>query len=347
MKLFTSKVVDAFMALNEISLAEFRIKYLWDSVDYFVIAESNLTHSGNPKDLIFTVWLSKNPQLHSKVRCVVADLSRFNAPMDRDIGQREFLAQYLVKHFSNSLFIISDLDEIPSVEQVKALKSHRRNTRFPTPTTYIYGNHLIPSAKDWCKGVMGNSSILALPNAGRDQGLPKIEAYEQGHHFSYLNSSHESRAYKLSSFAHAELNLAEGNSIELFKYTIDYAINHLGGFLASDHGLIYQQKKSELSGIQRELFNFNEDYFKFEAPKYSKSARIVASMIVTSIYMLPRFRSCVHQTLILKDKNSPISCKVNAYLALTFMSALKMQRHFKALMKLTFYQLRFRTKLNP
>ena len=47
------KVIDCFTFFNELDLLEFRLKFLDQHVDMFVVAESNLTHSGKPKPYYF------------------------------------------------------------------------------------------------------------------------------------------------------------------------------------------------------------------------------------------------------------------------------------------------------
>jgi beta-1,4-mannosyl-glycoprotein beta-1,4-N-acetylglucosaminyltransferase len=47
------KIVDCFIFYNEIKLLQFRMNYLYDYVDHFVLVESSLTHSGNPKPFYF------------------------------------------------------------------------------------------------------------------------------------------------------------------------------------------------------------------------------------------------------------------------------------------------------
>ena len=46
------KIFDCFTFFNELDLLEFRLKFLNDYVDHFVIAESNLTFNGKPKPII-------------------------------------------------------------------------------------------------------------------------------------------------------------------------------------------------------------------------------------------------------------------------------------------------------
>ena len=47
------KVIDCFIFYNEIKLLQFRMNYLYDYVDHFILVESSLTHSGNPKPFYF------------------------------------------------------------------------------------------------------------------------------------------------------------------------------------------------------------------------------------------------------------------------------------------------------
>lgn len=49
----TIKIYDAFNFFNELDLLEIRLNILNNYVDYFVIVESTLTHSGQPKELFF------------------------------------------------------------------------------------------------------------------------------------------------------------------------------------------------------------------------------------------------------------------------------------------------------
>ena len=43
-------IVDCFTFFNELDLLEIRLKYLYDSVDYFIIVEADKTHNGEDKN---------------------------------------------------------------------------------------------------------------------------------------------------------------------------------------------------------------------------------------------------------------------------------------------------------
>ena len=47
-------IVDTFTFLNEKELVELRVKYLSDIVDYFLIVEADVTHTGKEKKMEFS-----------------------------------------------------------------------------------------------------------------------------------------------------------------------------------------------------------------------------------------------------------------------------------------------------
>ena len=48
-------VIDCFIFFNELEMLEFRLEELNEHVDYFVLVESNLTHTGIEKELFYNV----------------------------------------------------------------------------------------------------------------------------------------------------------------------------------------------------------------------------------------------------------------------------------------------------
>ena len=57
-----SKIYDCFNFFNELDILEMRLNILYDYVDYFVIVESSVTHTGLEKEYIF----EKNKERFSK-----------------------------------------------------------------------------------------------------------------------------------------------------------------------------------------------------------------------------------------------------------------------------------------
>ena len=55
------KIYDGFLFYNELDLLEIRLNVLNDVVDHFILIESSVTHSGQPKSFIFEDSIIKSP----------------------------------------------------------------------------------------------------------------------------------------------------------------------------------------------------------------------------------------------------------------------------------------------
>jgi hypothetical protein len=222
-------VVDAFPGFNEVELAEFRINYLRNFVERVVIVESTLTHSGNVKPLYISNWLATQPQaFKDRVEVVEVDLSNLSTSWEREIHTREYLFDYIKKEFPDSRYILSDLDEIPSVSQVVNLRNSTGTYHFHTPTSYRRLNwELSDSHANWKLGLMGEINSNDKPNAGRFFKYPLMPG-DPGMHFSYLGGGSKAISEKYSAIAHTELNVNYWKSSELFNYCDKFRIDHLG-----------------------------------------------------------------------------------------------------------------------
>jgi hypothetical protein len=155
-------IVDAFLGFNEINLAEFRISYLSGHIDHTVIGESRTTHSGVAKKLFFKEWHEGiDPSLRTKITVVEIPLDNFSESWGREIGSREFLAEYVKFNFPGAKFILSDLDEIPSTSQIDSLNENSGIFHFTTPTYYRRVNwKLKDKHSTWSRGVCGEIELL-------------------------------------------------------------------------------------------------------------------------------------------------------------------------------------------
>jgi Glycosyltransferase family 17 len=277
-------LIDCFPAFQETDLAEFRVRYLSKFVDYVVIAESDLTHSGYEKPLYFTEWLNSKPIFKDKVEILHINLNLNSTAWEREIATRETLIRYAAMKYPKAQFILSDLDEIPSREQVKRFLELSGSYHFSTPTTYRYANwHLVDEHATWKLGVMGNSEISERKNGGRLDKLPTLDALDCGLHFSYLNHDSIGMEKKLRSFAHQELAFPEMYSSNLLQFSNAYQIDHLGRFNRKGNGLLNVRRKETLSEIQIEAFKFQQSWFNFETITLRTYARKFASLVVTAI----------------------------------------------------------------
>lgn len=111
-------LVDTFMFYNELETLELRLTVLDKYVDRFVLVESEVNHSGGPKELYFeknknrfTKWLHK--LTHVIVR---ADESPKDPdPWSREKFQRECILRGLDGIPDHAVVMVSDVDEIPEL----------------------------------------------------------------------------------------------------------------------------------------------------------------------------------------------------------------------------------------
>ena len=130
------KIFDCFMYFDEEVVLDVRLNSLDKYVDYFVIVESNFTHKGDRRDLkfnhnkfdkfknkiIYLVYdkqpkgietVNKNDSEDEKSRKYI-----LNAAL-RENEQRNFIQDGLNKAEDNDIILISDVDEIPNLSEVK------------------------------------------------------------------------------------------------------------------------------------------------------------------------------------------------------------------------------------
>lgn len=234
-------MVDAFPGFNEIELAEFRIRYLSELVDKVVIAESSLTQSGLEKKLYFQDWLeNQTADLQNKIEVLKVPLEKLHTSWEREIFTREFLMDHLRITYPNARFILSDLDEIPSISQVEKLRQTDGIFHFQTPTFFrkinwqLKDQHLF-----WARGVMGQVSMALYPNGGRfTKTFPWIDA-SPGGHFSWLGVDQNSIAKKSQAAAHVELNDNYWSSKVFIDFCDRYRIDHLGRSRSTGFGLFH------------------------------------------------------------------------------------------------------------
>lgn len=274
-------LIDAFMALDEEELVKLRCLYLEDIVDLTIIGESNVSHSGKAKELHFHKLRELN-QLPKNVLVLALDLSSKQTAWEREIRSRELIVDYIYTNFPDTFFILSDVDEIPSLNQVRFSLEMKENFHFVTPTVYRKANWaLVDSHRYWSRGVMGHTSKPLPPNGGRFSPMPVIDLEENGIHLSYVRTNSSKIVSKLESFAHTELDIDYLKSKELLDFSDNFLVDHLGRFDNPGFGLLKSIQQSELSTIQNRLLELNEKLFDFRKIKHKLPARIFASMVIT------------------------------------------------------------------
>ena len=127
------KIFDCFMFFNEDIQLDIRLNVLDQYVDKFVITESRYIHSGVKRDPVFDI--KKYKKFESKIIYILLDKEAENlleiTPNDdhnkksekiilngnlREFDQRNAITKGLTDASDEDFIIISDVDEIPNLE---------------------------------------------------------------------------------------------------------------------------------------------------------------------------------------------------------------------------------------
>ena len=214
------KVYDCFTFFNELDLLEVRLEELYDVVDYFVIAEANMSHSGNPKDYVLEPNMDRFAKFANKIRYLQIDnFPVTNNSWVREKFQRDALRRGLTDMTDDDLVIISDLDEIPRADIIELIKEdenmyERYVLRVPL---FRYKFNFLK----WYQPVVNQQMIVTRghvftdPERERDythawlpQAQDVVYLDHAGWHFSYLGDDRNA-VHKLQNFAHTEQNIPE------------------------------------------------------------------------------------------------------------------------------------------
>ena len=147
------KIFDCFMYFDEEIVLDLRLNTLNDYVDYFVIVESSFTHKGEKrslkfnqqkfakfKDKIIYIVYDREPKNIQKIYETDSEAGKnakyiFNAAY-RENGQRDFIEQGLTMAENDDLILISDVDEIPRLENLDLKKIKEKIMRIFFTTLY-------------------------------------------------------------------------------------------------------------------------------------------------------------------------------------------------------------------
>lgn len=215
------KVFDCFTFFNELELLEFRLKFLDAYVDHFVIAESNLTHAGQPKPYHFESAKDRFRKWEHKIFYIPVKQNseglRFeeqqsynpqSAAWKLENEQRNALLQAVDQMQEDDLVLLSDLDEIPDPAAIKKAKTMDKPIAFSLLFHYYFLNCQNAGESRWWKGCIA-ATAKQFKEIG-PQGLrDKRDVYPSighaGWHFSFLGGAEKIRQ-KLLAFAHTEFN---------------------------------------------------------------------------------------------------------------------------------------------
>lgn len=120
-----ARVFDCFVFATELDLLEIRLHELAQVVDFFVVAEAEVTFKGEPKPLVFQSNRDRFAPFAERIRhVVVRDMPAGTSKADnwrRQQYQRNALIAGIDDATPEDIVLLSDVDEIPRAESVRAL----------------------------------------------------------------------------------------------------------------------------------------------------------------------------------------------------------------------------------
>ena len=250
------RVIDC-VPYNGEPIALFRLEYLWDVVDEFVMVEARQTHAGDDKG---GLYLDKNaPALErfkSKITRLVIDA--FPAiPADhpslaattksyrkpdawfREKYQRNIAGDFLRRRGDQSGFIIMacDVDEIPRREIVAVLPERYETLHLGLKfdmALFYYSSDWITRDR-WRVPFAINDKALEQHSLDEFRLMPIIKkaARDAGWHFSYFMTD-DDMLRKIKSSAHTEHNKPEYCNLEWVRHCKNTGVHIFGAPKESD-----------------------------------------------------------------------------------------------------------------
>jgi beta-1,4-mannosyl-glycoprotein beta-1,4-N-acetylglucosaminyltransferase len=200
-------IIDCFPFFNELDLLEIRLNELYDTVDFFVLSEANLTFTARQKPFYFEQNKTRFKKFLRKIVHLKIDTYPKKALSDAwkmDHFQKQAGVDYMQKQLTpgkNDMVILSDMDEIPKASKVQRAFENKewRRLVWQMPIFYYYMNCVcVSKAWHFARVVRPDGKIKLSSIRGKRGSDGTIR--NAGWHFSYLGDIQE----KLRSFPHTE-----------------------------------------------------------------------------------------------------------------------------------------------
>lgn len=242
-----TKVIECLLFFQEIDLLEIRLEYLFSEIDYFIIIEASQTFSGKKKEFILEknfkkfsrfkkkIIYFKLDEFHNSIKSIYNFNKNINNPIRKkiinlikqhkyydkshlpwilDTYHREMLHFPLSKIANdNDIVILSDLDEIPSIEFINEYKTKNYTQicsayqkEFNYFLNYYRNNHWIGSLIFRAKNNL-DISFNEIRQISKNIKSAKVKHLSTfgGYHFTSIGNINEIKN-KINSWAHQEYN---------------------------------------------------------------------------------------------------------------------------------------------
>jgi Glycosyltransferase family 17 len=236
------KTYDCFTFFNELDVLEIRLQEMWDTADYFVIAESNLSHSGKSKDYILLDNWERFKPYADKIRHIdVNDMPNTQDSWVRERYQRWSLGKGLTDMAPEDLIIVSDLDEIPRAEVVEMIKTDDNDYDKYVLTIPMF-QYKINNMKIFERSKQRNIMATrgrAFTDAQQERAFTfpwipdapnTVYIDHGGWHFTYFGDD-KNAIVKLQNFAHTESDRPD----LIARHNIEWMVNNKYGHHGPNH----------------------------------------------------------------------------------------------------------------
>ena len=268
------KIFDCFMYFDEDLILDLRLNHLDEQVDYFVIVESSFTHKGDKRNLKFNhqkfkkfkdkliyITYDKEPaeiaknSVNEKDDETIKSFKYIENAILRENGQRNQILRGLELAKDDDMILISDVDEIPNLENLDLSKINEKIILFNQDMFYYRFNLKLPNL-DWTGTKGCKKKFLKSPQWLRNIKDRKYPFYRLdtffsdtkyidikiisngGWHFSNLKTASEIE-FKLKSYLHHrefdenplsvdEINSLIKNKQAIYDLKVDKRVNKIG-----------------------------------------------------------------------------------------------------------------------
>lgn len=237
------KIYDCFAFFNELDLLELRLNILDQYVDYFIISEASVTHTGKEKPFYFeenkkryekflpkiihlkiedtpsnfvNLQIIQEPKtkdeeyLNEIYEFIRKQTNAFNihtqSEYGRDFFQKECIRRGMQTCNDEDIIISSDCDEIPNPEILKNLDSFFEPNKMYTfnQTMYYYYLNVLKEL-NWKGSRMGTFGELKNYSYCQLRIQDNINIENGGWHFSFMGGAEKVKE-KIQSFSAQEMN---------------------------------------------------------------------------------------------------------------------------------------------
>lgn len=170
-------IYDTFIFNEDFNALRIRLLELNEVVDFFIVAESSYTFTGEKKPLYLKENLERIKQFSDKV-IVLSNTRKFRTriPWTRDHKQRQIISKYLrrQKLSKNDLIIHSDCDEIPRKSVIAKIKSGKESVNVILEMDF-YENFLNSYSGKWRRGrIVSGDNYKTINKMHLDSFLPGL-----------------------------------------------------------------------------------------------------------------------------------------------------------------------------